>query len=450
MQQFKPAIAVMAVLVVVIVGWTLWRLCPGSFIINTPGAPGVAANPGQGQTMAMGIVPAAAKTPMGPPIDANAKMLHAYWGNCNKCHVTTGGGKPVSKVMAGAPVAIAQTMTHKYWGNCVLCHQVVDGFQANGAWVDKAPVPGAGPGAGQGQAQAVALNWLTAKSIGLNVTPVTQAMMQRFNLNEDNALLVLDVTPGSVADKAEIRPGDEIVRVDRFSVKTIADMESALNSVGPDSNIKIGIIRNKTSRNMMLTMSKDVWSMLGLAAATAPVVPVQVAVPAQSAVPVAPAQVAVPMQGVAPAVGPIGAPRPATALVAVAAAGPGLTAPVAGQFESAPYFVLIDPAKRAFKVEANPNAGLAGYGIQTAQLMANLGVGSVIAGGFSQEAMSTLGSNRIMGYPGLAGSVQDALAAYQAGGLNPAQGGTAQALSSVRPGVAPSPTGVAALPQTLY
>jgi len=414
MREFRPAIAIMAVLVVIIIGWTLWRQCPGSFVGS-----GQAAGPGQGQGMLrmQGIAPAAAKAPMTPPIDVNAKMLHAYWGNCNQCHVTTGGGKPVSKVMAGAPVSIAQTMTHKYWGNCLLCHQVVDGFQANGQFLDKKQPRG--PQA-QPQAQAAAFGWLTAQSVGLSLAPVTQAMMQKFNLLEDNALLVIEVAPGSVADKAGLAQGDEIVRVNRTKVKNIPDFETGLNSVAPGGDLKIGIIRGKTARNLMVALPKDI---LGKQAAAAAFT---VAAPPQQ-----PAQ---------------------AGLVAVAASGPGLNAQVAPLFESAPYFVLVDTAGRAFKVEANPNAGVLGYGTQTGQLMANWGVSGVVAGSFGQNASATLAGLRIAAFPGVAGAVQDAVNAYGSGSLAP-QGLTAQAAPGA-PGAPGGQGGVqtpaVAYPQTLY
>ena len=244
MRQFKPAIVVMAVLVVIIVGWTLWRLCPGSFIVNTPGAPGVAQGPSMGQGNArttspgMLIIPAAAKSPMTPPIDVTAKQPHSYWGTCNKCHVTTGGGKPVSKVMAGAPISTEQTMMHSYWGNCELCHKVVDGFQPDGTFIDPAQARGRGPGRGMGPrhgvgppGQVVALTWLTAKSIGLSIEPVSKAMMQKFGLPEDNALLVLDVAPSSIAQKSGLALGDEIVRIGKSSTKSLEEFESALNAI---------------------------------------------------------------------------------------------------------------------------------------------------------------------------------------------------------------------------
>jgi len=265
-RQFRPAIAVMVALVIAIVGWTLWRVRTGTVVARTP------------------VALAAAKTPAAPPININTKMLHADWGNCNKCHITTGKPKSSARIMSGPPIAIAQSATHPYWGNCLLCHKVLDGFQPNGAW------------AGTTQAQAAALT---------TIGPTSQAQLQ--------------------AHPFVPSPGMQAVGVQ------------------------------------------------------------------------------------------------APGLLIVAASSPSLSAAVAPLFDTGAYFVLIDPQRQVYRIEDNPNAGVAGYGVPTAQLMANLRATGVVAGGFSPAALAMLGSLRIAAYPGVAGTVQDALSAYRTGGLSPAQ-----------------------------
>ncbi len=401
MRQFKPAIAVMAVLVVIIVGWTLWRVCPGSFV--KPGAS-----------------TAAAKQPMTPPIDVKAPMTHAYWGNCNKCHVTSGGGKPVSKVMAGAPITINQKQPHKYWGNCVQCHQVVDGFQADGSFVAPANAPNA-------PAKAAAFAGLTPQSVGLSLVPVNAAVAQKFSLAKDQGLLISEVAAGSVADKAGLLPGDLITRVEKTSVPTVADFQTALNDAAkPGEDLKFAIYRGRTGRNIIVSLPANLPDLL-----TAPV-----GQPIAQPVVAAPAPVAQ-------------AARPAEGLVALAASGPGLSAPVAPQFDTAPYFVLIDPIRQSFRVEQNPNAGTPGNGVPTGQLMANLGVSGVLSGGFSPQALATLSALGIAAYPGLTGGVQAAFDAFAAGRLQRAQTAQAGVVPST-PGRVQPQVGANVFPQTLY
>lgn len=427
MREFRPAIAVMAVLVLIIIGWTLWKECPGSFVSSH-------AHQGQGP----GAMTAAAKKPMTPPIDVNAPQPHNYYGTCNKCHVTTGAGKPVSKVMASVPISINQKMPHEYWGNCMLCHKVVDGFQANGKFLVPKPTPGRGQAQRGGNAAVAGWTWMTPQSIGVTVEPVTQAMMDKFKLLEDNALLVVDVVPGSVADMAGLKLGDEITHVNRVSTKTVADFESGLNNSKPGDNVRFRIIRGRATRNLTVRLPDT------LPSGTAPI---QAAMqqPMQQAAPAAAQQ---------PVRQSVQQPNTGNGLLVIAAAGPNLTDAVALDFESAPYYVLVDLGRRAFRADVNPNAGRTGHGVQSGQLMANWGVGGVVAGQFSQGAGATLSGLRIGQYPGVTGSVQDALSAFQAGALAPGQGAgqapgqAAGAQAWPGQGMVQAPT--AAYPQTLF
>ena len=110
MSHFKLSIVALLVVIVIVVGWTAYHC-------------------GNGPRRELEIALAAATTATASTIDVKAPMTHPYWGNCSKCHVTTGAGKPVSKVMAGAPISVNDKATHKYWGNCLLCHKVTDGVQ---------------------------------------------------------------------------------------------------------------------------------------------------------------------------------------------------------------------------------------------------------------------------------------------------------------------------------
>ncbi|MFH1489787.1 MAG: magnetochrome domain-containing protein, partial [Pseudomonadota bacterium] len=240
MTQFKPAIAVLAVLVVVVLGWTAWHCAKERIrISHIP--------------FMMGATPAAAALqPTAPPILVKDKMTHPYWGNCSQCHVTTDAGRPVSKVMAGAPLSIKDKMPHKYWGNCLLCHKVIDGLQPQNQTV---------------QAKAAALNRLTAGSLGLEIQTVTAATMRQFGLSNEDGALVLDVVPGSAADRSGLRKGDEIIRAGKTRVETIRNFETAINGAKPGSKLKINIYRGKKSRNLILEMPKTLDGALTPAAA---------------------------------------------------------------------------------------------------------------------------------------------------------------------------------------
>jgi predicted Fe-Mo cluster-binding NifX family protein len=385
MKQFRPAIAGLAILVVVVLGWSGWHCSRGK------GRP-------------LEFLLAAASAPAAKRIDVRDKMPHPYWGNCNMCHVTVGAGKPVSKVMASVPISIKDKMPHKYWGNCLLCHKVTDGFQPK-----EKPL----------QARAAALKRVTAQSLGLKIQTVTGATMREFGLVKEDGTLVLEVAPHSIAAEAGMRKGDEIVRVGRVRVESAKTFEAALNKVKPGSKVKINIYRGKKSRNLIARIPENFSGNLNPAAATTPMTQNQVETLAgQLGAPKA-------QQGVgqSPGMQKHGQ-LPANlnyGKVAVAAVGPGLDYQVAPHFGASPYFVVYDPGQNTYRVVANPNANDAmGKGIQTGQYVVDLGASNVVAGTFGQNALHTLRTLRVNVFSGVTGSVRDVLSFYMAGKLAPA------------------------------
>ena len=380
MSQFKPAIAALAVLIVVVIGWTVWHCS-------------------RERTMRGNLSLAAVTQPTAPPIAVKDKMLHPYWGNCNKCHVTTGAGKPISKVMAAAPISIKNKMTHQYWGNCLLCHKVVDGFQ---------------PGRTHRRAMAAAANMLNARSIGLKVKAVTGAVMRKFGLSNEDGLLILEVAPGSAAAQAGLMDGDEILRAGKTRLDTANDFDAALNRTKPGKDIKLNIYRGKQQRNLFLRIPKG----LARAAATTPMTQNQIETLAeQLGVPKTQADVtrALRRQKQTRAVANV-----STGKVVVASSGPGLDYPVAGRFGASPYLILYDTSLNSYRVTANPNVNDAtGRGVQTGQYAVDMGACCIVAGNFSQNALHTLDALRVNAYGGFVGSVRDALAAFVAGSLTP-------------------------------
>ena len=487
MSQFKPAIAGLAVLVIAVVAWTGWHC---------------SQERGLGRNLSL----AAVTQPAAGSINVKDKMLHPYWGNCSKCHVTTGAGKPISKVMAGAPISIKNKMPHKYWGNCLLCHKVIDGLQ---------------PGNRNLRARAAAANRLTARSLGLKIQQVTGAMMRELGLANEDGALVLEVTPGSAAAAAGLMNGDEIIRAGKTRVDTINDFNTALNRVKPGKNLKLNIYRGNKQRNLFLRVPKGLTQaaattpmtqnqietlaeQLGVpktqqdvtralqrqkqaraAAATAPMTQNQVETLAeQLGVPKTQQDVTRALQRqkqarAAAATAPmtqnqvetlaeqLGVPKTqqdvtralqrqkqtATAAnfnygkVVVAASGPGIDYQVSSRFGASPYLILFDPSLNSYRIVANPNANDAtGRGVQTGQYAVDLGASGVIAGNFSQNALHTLNSLRMNAYASVVGPVRDALSAYAAGTLVPTNTG----LRPARPRQTPSPGGGTGKVVTIY
>jgi serine protease Do len=88
---------------------------------------------------------------------------------------------------------------------------------------------------------------------GLMVENLTQQLGEFFGIHDGNGVLVRSVEKGSRADKAGLRAGDVIVKVNDNSVHDTDDFTRALRSHNGGSNT-VGVIRDKKEQNLNLTL----------------------------------------------------------------------------------------------------------------------------------------------------------------------------------------------------
>jgi len=109
--------------------------------------------------------------------------------------------------------------------------------------------------------------------------------------------------------------------------------------------------------------------------------------------------------------------------IAVSAQGRDLESPVDPRFGRARSFVVFDTETEqtiALDNQVNLNA-MQGAGIQAARAVTGLGVSVVITGNIGPKAFAALEAGQVAVYSGAAGTVRQAIEAFQAGRLHPAQ-----------------------------
>jgi predicted Fe-Mo cluster-binding NifX family protein len=108
--------------------------------------------------------------------------------------------------------------------------------------------------------------------------------------------------------------------------------------------------------------------------------------------------------------------------LAVTSSGPNLDDRMEARFGRCPYFILIDPDTLAFEAVENPNIALSGgAGIQSAQIMAERGVTTVLTGNCGPNAFKVFGAAGIQVVAGVDGTVREAVEKFKAGGLKSAE-----------------------------
>jgi predicted Fe-Mo cluster-binding NifX family protein len=386
MKQFKIAIIGLTVLVVAVLFWTTIHC------VNHP------------ETMNFQLIAANTPEPTAPPIKVTDKMLHGYWGNCSKCHLVTDVGKPISKVMTGPKISVNDKMLHKYWGNCLLCHVNTDGIPPK---MNPHPV---------NNAKTAAATQLSNSSLGMSLHAVDHTLRDQFGLAIAQGLLVLDVTPNSIAQKSNIQKGDVITRVQKTPVTTVQAFQTVISMLSPGTNAKIRIHRGKSTRNVFVRIPRKNGNMQmngNMTQNQVETLAEQLGVSKTQQAVTNALQQQKNTQQVA---------RQNMGTVAFASMGSGLGSNISYQFASSTYFILYDPMRKAYRTIANPNANdLTGQDVQTAQFLVDMNVSNVVAGNFSPAAMNALHTLRINVYPGVSGSIKDLLDAYMAGQLMPVQ-----------------------------
>ena len=109
-----------------------------------------------------------------------------------------------------------------------------------------------------------------------------------------------------------------------------------------------------------------------------------------------------------------GVQQPAGTKICITSKGKDLGAEVDPSFGRAKYFLIVDPETMNFEVVNNPNIeAVQGAGIQSAQLISNKNIGTVLTGSCGPNAQRILQSSGIRVITGTNGKVKDVLAKYK-------------------------------------
>jgi len=93
--------------------------------------------------------------------------------------------------------------------------------------------------------------------LGVSVTTVTPAIQQYYNLAVSAGALITSVTSGSPADKAGLRPGDVITKLDNENVSTTDDLVSAIGSHQVGDQVQIVYYRGSVQNVAIATLGES-------------------------------------------------------------------------------------------------------------------------------------------------------------------------------------------------
>ena len=106
------------------------------------------------------------------------------------------------------------------------------------------------------QAQLVSNGKVTRGRLGVTIQDLNQSLADSFGLKKTQGALVSAVEPDSPADRAGIKAGDVIVKLDEQAINQSADLPAQVAAVKPGTVARLGIIREGASKVLPVTVGE--------------------------------------------------------------------------------------------------------------------------------------------------------------------------------------------------
>jgi serine protease Do len=92
--------------------------------------------------------------------------------------------------------------------------------------------------------------------MGVSLQALTPDLAQQFGLKNDHGAIVGDVTPGKPGEKAGLKSGDVIVKIDGEEVKDSNDLTMKVTSHAPGSTVALDVIRDGKPMKISVTLGQ--------------------------------------------------------------------------------------------------------------------------------------------------------------------------------------------------
>ncbi len=98
--------------------------------------------------------------------------------------------------------------------------------------------------------------WISPSYLGASLQALTEGLREAFSVPGDVGVLVTEVFENSPGQRAGLRAGDVIVKMNRRPIHTIDDVQRVLNYLGPGEQMDVEIIRDKKSEQLKVTLGE--------------------------------------------------------------------------------------------------------------------------------------------------------------------------------------------------
>jgi serine protease Do len=90
--------------------------------------------------------------------------------------------------------------------------------------------------------------------MGVKIGPISEDLAATYGLSEPQGTIVTEVTPGSPADKAGLKPEDAILSADGRAIRDNGDLSRYIASLAPGRTVKLDYLRGKDRKSTSVTL----------------------------------------------------------------------------------------------------------------------------------------------------------------------------------------------------
>jgi serine protease Do len=90
--------------------------------------------------------------------------------------------------------------------------------------------------------------------LGVQIRSVSEELARSYGMKEGKGAVVVDITPGSPAEKAGVQPEDVVLSVDGRPIADMGDLTAYVASRAPGSTVKLQVLRGGSERSVSVVL----------------------------------------------------------------------------------------------------------------------------------------------------------------------------------------------------
>jgi serine protease Do len=89
------------------------------------------------------------------------------------------------------------------------------------------------------------------------IQPITADLAKAFKLSKSEGALIADVNPGSPAERAGLKPGDVVTKVDDHAVADSRTLRLMIGEMSPGKVVQMAVVRDGMERQYSVTLGEQ-------------------------------------------------------------------------------------------------------------------------------------------------------------------------------------------------